>query len=55
MKKAGIAPSACFFGCCGVAGLGSTIIYEGVTPGMVAGVVQINVQLGRDSRGASTE
>lgn len=43
-----IAPSAYFFGCCEVAGLGSTIIYEGAAPGMVAGVVQINVQLGRN-------
>ena len=46
-----IAPSAYFFGCCEVAGgVGSSIIYEGAAPGMVAGVVQVNVGLGSDSR-----
>jgi uncharacterized protein (TIGR03437 family) len=45
-----IAPSAYFFGCCDIVGsTDSTMVYDGAAPGMVAGVVQINVQLGRDS------
>jgi uncharacterized protein (TIGR03437 family) len=45
-----IAPSAYFFGCCDIVGsIGSTMVYEGAAPGLVAGVVQINVRLGHDS------